>query len=44
MVNTMRTFGALILCATCLMAADETLSPARVDEIIKTFAENEAVF
>ncbi len=40
----MRAFGALILCATGLMAADETLSPARIDEIIKTFASNEADF
>jgi hypothetical protein len=40
----MRAFLALILSATFLFAADEPLSQARVDEIIKAFAANEAGF
>jgi hypothetical protein len=40
----MRVFGTVILCATSLLAADADLAPARVDEIIKTFAANEAGF
>jgi hypothetical protein len=40
----MRAFLALILCATGMLAADEPLSQARVDEIIKKFAANEAAF
>lgn len=41
----MRAFGALILTATSLLAADTApLSDARIDEIIKTFAANESEF
>ncbi len=44
MVNTMQVFLALTLCATSLLAADEPLSQARIDEIIQKFAANEAAF
>lgn len=41
----MRAFGALILTAASLLAADTApLSDARIDEIIKTFAANESEF
>lgn len=41
----MRAFGALILTAAGLLAADTApLSDARIDEIIKTFAANESAF
>jgi len=41
----MRVFGTMILCAASLLAADTAVpSPARIDEIIKTFAANEAGF
>ena len=40
----MRVFGTIILCAASLLAADSDLSPARVEEIIKTFAANDADF
>jgi hypothetical protein len=40
----MRIFGTLIVCAAGLLAADAELSQARIDEIVKTFAENEAGF
>ena len=40
----MRAFLALTLCATSLLAADERLPQSRIDEIIKTFAANEADF
>jgi len=44
-MKTMRALGALIFCATSLLAADSVpLSQARIDEIIKTFASNEADF
>jgi hypothetical protein len=44
MVNEMRVFTTLILCAIGLLAADQPLSQARIDEIIKTFAAHEADF
>jgi len=41
----MRVFGILILSAASLLAVDSAdLSPARIDEIIKTFTANEAAF
>lgn len=40
----MRVFGTMVLCAVSLLGADADLSPARIDEIIKTFAANEADF
>ena len=41
----MRIFGIFILCSTLLFAAEPAeLSQARIDEIIKTFAQNEAGF
>ena len=41
----MRVLGMMILCAASLLAVDPVeLSPARIDEIIKTFAANEAGF
>src|SRR3954466_6775391 len=40
----MRAFLALILCATAALASDEPLSQARIDQIIKNFAANEAAF
>ncbi len=41
----MRAFGILMLCATALVAAEPAEpSQARIDEIIKTFAQNEADF
>lgn len=41
----MRVFGILILCTAALWGAEPAeLSQARIDEIIKTFAQNEADF
>ncbi|MEI9814737.1 MAG: hypothetical protein WDO18_19795 [Acidobacteriota bacterium] len=41
----MRAFGAFLLCTASVFAADGgDLSPAKIDEIIKTFAANEAAF
>jgi hypothetical protein len=40
----MRILGIVILSAVSLLAAEAELSPARVEEVIKTFAANEAAF
>ena len=40
----MRVFGIMILCAVSLLAAEADISPARAEEIIKTFAANESDF
>ncbi|MEO8097328.1 MAG: hypothetical protein ABI811_06460 [Acidobacteriota bacterium] len=41
----MRVFGLILLCSGALLAADANeLSQAKIDEIIKTFAANEASF